>query len=203
MRSIEEQLQQALVLRERSTRAHSAALRAAGRAKEEYTELRRRIIAGETTGCPIRDFAVAGPFNPADYVCDLARKAEQFLKSHQGQLVLVAYEEILPGVSYFAPAAYRREHFAVGLLEGHEFSEMSFGSERYCRLPASFVAHDDYHGATLTTLEASFALDWRKEFVFGDDLVVIWLDECRPDFDPTAMLIDLGKLKPPEGVLEA
>lgn len=205
MRSIEKQLERAEISRRESDNAQRVALGATAKATEEYIELRRRILDGETLGCPIHDYAIAGPFDLSDRILALAQAAETYLKTQIGQLALVQYDELLPGANAFNPGRYYGWHVALGSVQGSQLSEMQIGVNRYCALPVFChqVISDDRGGLIYSDVRAQFALDWRKTYIFGDDAVLIWMEENRPEFDMTPLMIDLGKIKAPEGILEA
>lgn len=176
---------------------------ARNRADAAYTELRRRVLSGETTGCPLRDVALAGPFSGTTHTDTAIEAANKHLRLMSAQFVAVIYRSEDLCVLGSAPKRFQNgQRFALGVFYDNKLVTRQAGSTIYCALPVYIPAHEDQMGRfVLDTLPGIFDLAWDREYILGDDAVLAWCEEHRPELDISPILIHFGKMDAPTGSL--
>jgi len=204
MRSITEQLETARKAAVDETRARIKASGASNRAGREFTEIRRRVMMGETTGCPVRDVALAGPFHETERTDALLDKLEVHLRGFTEQLALIVYDEPTLAHSFTISSKHSGPRFALGILTGSKLVASQLGNIVTCVLSVSQMCFENPQGkVVMQSHDEAFKLDWRATYIFGDDDVMLWMDEHRPNVDLTPVFIAYGKMEAPVGHIDA
>ncbi len=119
------------------------------------------------------------------------------------QLALVLFDTHHLFPTGIIPSRYKAgKHFALGVFYDNSLALRHNGKANYCTLPVYITSYEDHRGRfVMESLPGIFDLEWDKQYILGDDDVLAWFADHRPDTDITPILIHFGKMDAPTGAV--